>query len=259
MGPDQFVQVIEDSERKSVTLKLNRADKKNAINLSMYTQLSCALEAADKNQQIRSIVITGTSECFTSGNDLADFANAQNLNDENNPVYRFMCTLLAIQKPVIASVSGDAIGIGTTLLLHCDFIYCDKTARLSLPFVKLGLCPEYASSLILPKLVGMPRACEWLILGEPFSAQDAHTAGLITQIVDDVQAHTQGICEQLAALPPSAVKQTKRLLRKADAKLSLDVINDEIEHFSKALKGEEFAEAVGAFFEKRTPDFSSFE
>src|SRR5690606_8035770 len=152
-----------------LTLRFNRPERKNALSLAMYAAAADALRQADTSGDVRVIVITGVGECFTSGNDLVDFMNEPEIH-ENHPVVRFMRALQYASKPVIAAVRGPAVGIGTTLLLHCDLVYAADSARLQLPFVNLGLCPEYGASYLLPAILGHSKASELLLLGEPFTA-----------------------------------------------------------------------------------------
>lgn len=245
-------------ENRVLELVLNRPDKKNAINLAMYQILADQIAAAPE-KGVRVILIHGEGDCFTSGNDLADFASGSDLSAGDNPITLFIKTVRSCPIPIVVAVQGIAVGIGTTLLLHSDLVYADNNAKFRLPFVNLGLCPEFASSLLLPRLAGHAKAAEWLMLGEFFSAQEAQEAGLVNAVVEDALALARERANKLALQPPAALRQTKALL-KAPGREELDeVINKEIEVFSQALQGPEFAEAATAFFEKRAPDFSTFE
>lgn len=248
-------------EQRGATLEVsfNRPDRKNAINLAMYRSLTAALLRAKQDATTRSVLIYGQGGIFTSGNDLNDFANASNLQDENNPIVIFMQALLSFPKPVVVAVEGVAVGIGTTLLLHCDLAYGHTDARFVLPFVKLGLCPEYASSYLIPRIAGAAKASEWLLLGEEFSAQEAKEGNLINSVEAAPLAKARAACDKFALLPPAAVRQSKALLKQTTSDNVQRVIDTEIALFAKALSQPEFAEAVGAFFEKRKPDFSHFE
>lgn len=252
----QFVQA--QIENNIFTVTLNRIDRKNAINLEMYNSLSDRVEEADASPDVKVVLLTGAGGCFTSGNDLADFANATELNSPDNPIMRFLMAFARCSKPIVVAVDGLAVGIGTTLLLHADLVVAGEDAKFRLPFANLGLCPEYASSLLLPRLAGHVKACEWLMLGEFFSAQEALQAGLINQCHDQPLACAKGMAEKLVKQPPAALRATKRLLKLASQTQLEATIQEEIAAFSEALKGAEFAEAVGAFFEKRKPDFSKF-
>lgn len=245
--------------RRVLHVGLARPEKKNALTLAMYDALREALERAEADADVRVVLLHGTPEAFTAGNDLADFV----LNpprDEDSPVFRFLRALVAAEKPIVAAVAGPAVGIGTTALLHCDLVYAAPDARFALPFVNLGLCPEAASSYLLPLAVGLPRASAWLLLGEPFSAEEALRAGLITEVVpaNELLAHATERAEALAAKPPASVRLTKRLLRTAHAEAVGRALETEAAAFRERLRSEEAAEAFQAFFEKRPPDFSRF-
>ena len=240
-------------------LTLDRPAKKNALTRAMYAGLADALEQAAHDPAVRVVLVQGTGGVFTAGNDLGDFMMDPPA-DESSPVFRFLRVVSTFEKPLVAAVAGPAVGIGTTLLLHCDLVYCAPDARLQMPFVPLGLAPEAASSLLLPRAVGQMKAAEWLLFGEPFSGDDAFAAGLVTALVaaDEVDAHAAARAETLAALPPASVRLTKRLLRQPDASAVQHTIRDEGAHFVQRLQSEEAAEALSAFFEKRKPDFSRF-
>lgn len=248
-------------ELRGATLEVsfNRPDRKNAINLAMYTALTAALAQAKSDPSVRSVLLYGQGGGFTSGNDLNDFANASNLQDESNPIVIFMQALLGFPKPVVVAVEGVAVGIGTTLLLHSDLVYCSAQARFSMPFVKLGLCPEYASSYLIPRIAGSAKASEWLLLGDEFGAEEAKEGNLVNGVEADPLAKAREACDKFALLPPAAVRQSKALLRQTTSDNVQRVIDSEIALFARALSAPEFSEAVGAFFEKRQPDFSKFE
>ncbi|MFL0805617.1 MAG: enoyl-CoA hydratase/isomerase family protein [Agarilytica sp.] len=240
-----------------VELMINRPERKNALNLAMYQALADEIKAAP-DRGARVILLYGAGDCFTSGNDLADFASGSDLSSEDNPIARFIFALLYCPIPVVVSVHGVAVGIGTTLLMHSDLVYADENARLRLPFVNLGLCPEFASSLVLPQLAGHVKAAEWLMLGDFFSANDALAVGLVNEVVDSPLAKARAQAERLAKQPPAALRQAKALM-KAPGRSALEaVIHEEFKGFAEGLQGPEFAEAAAAFFEKRAPDFSSF-
>lgn len=249
-------------DRGAQRITLTRSAKKNAINLAMYSKMTEALHAAVANPQVRVIVIEGSDGCFTSGNDLGDFielaTNPERLASPENPILRFMKALEQCPKPVVALVDGVCVGIGTTLLLHCDFVFASHQARFSVPFVSLGLCPEYACSYLLPRLAGHVKAAEWLMLGEEFSAVEARRAGLVNAVVNDLVSQDNAICKRLCALPPQALRQTKKLIKAASRAQVSQSLQAELLEFRAALGGAEFAEAAAAFFEKRDPDFSSF-
>jgi len=240
------------------TIEIARPEKKNAITRAMYTQLAAAFDAAREDAAVRAVLLTGQPGIFTSGNDIEDFV--QRPSDEAPPSITFMKALIACDKPVVAAVTGAAIGIGTTMLLHCDFVYVSDEARLAMPFVSLGLVPEFASSLIVPRLMGNARAAEKLLLGDPFTGADAVECGIANAVLpaSEVVKHARRIAERFNALPPGAVRETKRLMRRGAATAILDTIDVERDIFGARLQSPEAKEAFSAFFEKRKPDFSRF-
>jgi len=240
------------------TIEIARPEKKNAITRAMYTQLAAAFDAAREDAAVRAVLLTGQPGIFTSGNDIEDFV--QRPSDEAPPSITFMKALIACDKPVVAAVTGAAIGIGTTMLLHCDFVYVSDEARLAMPFVSLGLVPEFASSLIVPRLMGNARAAEKLLLGDPFTGADAVECGIANAVLpaSEVVKHARRIAERFNALPPGAVRETKRLMRRGGATAILDTIDVERDIFGARLQSPEAKEAFSAFFEKRKPDFSRF-
>lgn len=242
-----------------LTIRFNRPDKKNALNLAMYAGLSEGLRLADGNDAVRVVLITGTDGCFTSGNDLADFMTAPPTGSDS-PVMKFLHTISTFRKPIVAAVTGSAVGIGVTMLLHCDLVYAAAGAVFQLPFVNLGLCPEAGSSLLIPRLMGHQRAAELLLLGEPFSAEQACHAGLVNGVCPDTEllAIARQKALQLAAQPAAAVRLTKELLKRDYAADLQKTIADEGAHFMARLKSPEAAEALRAFMEKRKPDFTKF-
>ena len=241
------------------TLEIARPEKKNALTQAMYQAMADALAAAGADPAVRSILITGQPGCFTSGNDLEDFMQRPP-QGEDSPVARFMRALLDCEKPVVAAVTGAAVGIGTTMLLHCDFVFVSDEARLAMPFVGLGLVPEYASSLLVPQLMGHVRAAEKLMLGEPFTGADAVDCGIANAVLPaaEVVNHARRMAERFNGLPPSAVRETKRLMRASQRALVRQVMNDEAAIFGTRLRSPEAMEAFQAFFQKRKPDFSKF-
>jgi enoyl-CoA hydratase/carnithine racemase len=245
------------------TIEIARPEKKNAITGEMYQQMADALTAATADNAVRAVLITGQPGIFTSGNDIEDFMArppGQGSDAMDSPVFRFMRALLEIDKPVVAAVTGAAIGIGTTMLLHCDFVYVSDEARLAMPFVSLGLVPEFASSLIVPQLMGNARAAEKLLLGDPFTGADAVECGIANAVLpaNEVAIHARRIAERFNALPPGAVRDSKKLMRRARTESTLETIAVEGELFGKRLRSPEAQEAFSAFFQKRKPDFSKF-
>ena len=237
------------------TLVIDRPDKKNAITAAMYTSLAADLNAARQDDAVGAVLITGAGSTFTAGNDLRDFLEHPP-GGEDAPVFRFLFALAEFDKPLVAAVRGPAIGIGTTLLLHCDFVFVSPSARFQMPFIDLGLVPEAASTLLLPSLVGMRRAAQWLMLGEPFNAEIAVSVGIANEIVPDdaLLGHAQAIAERLAAKPRQAMRLTKRLLRHDRADV-LAAIRREAELFREALQSNEARAAFQAFLtsQKSTP------
>jgi len=242
-----------------MTIRFNRADKKNALTGAMYSAAAQALRNAATDADVRAVVLTGNDGVFCAGNDLQDFLQAPPVG-ESSPVVDFMRTLSNFEKPIIAAIYGPAIGIGVTLLLHVDLAYAGEKTRLQLPFVSLGLCAEFASSTLIPRLIGHARAAELLMLGEPFTAATALELGLVNAVVPDadVEAHALKIARKLAALPPQALRTTKMLMRRWDTEHVQTAISVEMESFSQLLKAPESKEAMSAFMEKRKPDFSKF-
>lgn len=251
--------VVTDLSESILTLRLNRPDKKNAITSAMYAQMADALLAAAENPAVRVVLVTGTADTFSSGNDLQDFLSASG-SIHDAPVARFMRTLAAFAKPVVAAVNGAAVGIGTTLLLHCDLVYAGEGTRLQLPFVNLGLCPEFCSSYVLPRMVGHAKAAELLMLGEPFGAQKALEYGLVNDVLAaaDVERVAREKARRLAQQAPNALRVTKMLMKRFNEAAMREAITVELDHFGEVLRGPEVKEAVAAFMQKRQPDFSTF-
>jgi enoyl-CoA hydratase/carnithine racemase len=245
------------------TIEIARPEKKNALTTAMYQAMADALVAAKADTAVRAVLITGQPGIFTSGNDIEDFMSRPpggGSDSMESPVFQFMRALVDCDKPVVAAVTGAAIGIGTTMLLHCDFAFVSDEARLAMPFVGLGLVPEFASSLLLPQLMGQARAAEKLLLGDPFTGAQAVEVGLATAVLPagEVVAHARRIAERFNALPPGAVREAKKLLRAPHTEAILKTIRAEGELFATRLRSPEAKEAFQAFFQKRKPDFSQF-
>jgi enoyl-CoA hydratase/carnithine racemase len=241
-----------------LTIRFNRADKKNAITAAMYQAMAEALTAGDANPAVRVAVIAGSGDAFTAGNDLKDFGENPPTGSDA-PVFRFMYALAGFKKPVIAAVNGVAVGIGTTLLLHCDAAFAVPTAKFSLPFVNLALVPEFGSSLLLARFVGARKAQELLMSGAPFDAAAALEMGLLNGVVpaEHLAPTVAAAAAMLAQKPPSALRATKALIR-GDADAMRAAIAAEAKIFGERLQSAELQEAVAAFFAKRPPDFTKF-
>ena len=237
-------------------LRFNRPDRKNAITGAMYSALAEGLGEAERDESIRVVTIAGSEGSFTAGNDLRDFQQAAP-GEAERPVAHFLEAISTFPKIIVAGVAGPAVGVGTTMLLHCDLVLAAPGALFSLPFVDLGLVPEAGSSLLLPRLIGRQRAAKHLILGEPFDAETALGYGLVTEVVaeDALEARLSQVAERIAAKPPEAVRLTKKLLRE-DPSSVRQRIADESALFGERLQSPEAAEAFAAFFEKRAPNFS---
>jgi enoyl-CoA hydratase/carnithine racemase len=247
-----------ETKDRVARIELARLDKKNAITTEMYVQMADALAAAEADRDVRAVLIHGTKDCFTAGNDLADFL--KRTPGIKSPSWRFFELLPALEKPVVAAVGGPAVGIGTTLLLHCDLVYATPGARFQLPFVPLGIVPEFGSTYLLPLIAGYQRAAELLLLGQPFSADKAREIGIVTAIVRDEEllGTAAEAARTLAGLPPESIRLTKRLMRSAHAAAVKKQIADEGRIFVERLASPEAKEAMSAFLEKRKPDFSRF-
>jgi len=241
------------------TIRFNRPEKKNAITGAMYQAMADALLAAEADSAVRVILFAGQPDIFTAGNDLEDFLK-QPPQDENSSVFQFMSALKDASKPVVAAVAGPAVGIGTTMLLHCDLVYAADTARFSMPFSQLGLCPEFGSSLLLQRIAGYQRAAEKLMLGAAFPADEAHEMGLVNQVLpaDELLPFVQAQAARLAALPASSVRTIKQLMKRGTVQEIDAQMAEEGAHFRRMLTAPEAKEAFTAFFEKRKPDFSRF-
>jgi len=253
--------ILSTKENGVLTLEFNRPERKNAITAAMYQTMADAITAADQDTAVRAILIVGKPEIFTAGNDLEDFMKSgRDVAVEDRSVYKFMLALSGATKPIVAAVSGAAVGIGTTLLMHCDLVYAADNAKFSMPFVQLGLCPEFASSLLLTQIAGYPRAAEKLMLGEAFLAQEALEMGLVSKVLPaaELLAFAQGQAAKLVALPASSIRATKQLMKAARKGPVAEAMAAENTYFGAMLSAPEAKEAFTAFFEKRKPDFTKF-
>ncbi|WP_043311423.1 enoyl-CoA hydratase-related protein [Pseudomonas sp. ML96] len=252
--------LLVEREGGLLTLRLNRPDKMNALTRAMYSQMAEVLDAANQDREVRAVLITGGAECFTSGNDVADFLQAPPTG-LGSPVFQFMRALFDFEKPVVAAVAGPAVGIGTTLLLHCDLVYVARDAKLRTPFVNLGLCPEFGSSLLLPRLLGQAKAAEVLLLGEAFTGEQAAAWGIAGAALEDgpsTLAKAREMALRFLELAPSAVADSKRLMRAPGRAELRRVIEEEGALFGQRLRSPEAIEALSAFMQRRKPDFSKF-
>ncbi|WP_298441434.1 enoyl-CoA hydratase-related protein [uncultured Ferrimonas sp.] len=222
-----------------MVLTLNRQDKLNALTQEMYATLVQSLTQAEQEDSIRAVLIQGSSECFCAGNDLDDFLSTEEA-DNGRPVHQFIRLLPRLNKPLVAAVSGAAVGIGTTMLLHCDLVYCSDKTRFSLPFVNIGLVPEAGSSLLLPHRIGRAQAAELLLLGQAFDGAKALQLGLVNEVlpVEQVLPRALAQAQALANQPPQALQATKALLK--GTRPSVDAaMNAEDVAFTAALTGSE--------------------
>lgn len=258
--PQPELITVERAER-ILTIRLNRADKKNALTQGMYLAMADALDGVRDDAEIRVVLFAGHEDAFSAGNDMQDFLKAPQTDTlADSAVGKFMYALASFPKPVVAAVNGFAIGIGVTLLLHSDLVYVGEKAKLQLPFVNIGICAEYASSLLMPRIMGHARAAELLLLGEMFSAAKAKEYGLVNEVlpVDQVEAHARQQALKLAAQPPNAMRVTKMLMKRWTEKKVLEALPLEASHFVPMLRQPEAIEALTAFAQKRKPDFSKF-
>jgi enoyl-CoA hydratase/carnithine racemase len=239
-----------------LSITLSRPERRNAITVAMYAALADAIETA-RDDHVRVITIRGEGQDFAAGNDLGDFLTALPRDTSEIPVWRLLRSLATCETPLVAAVHGNCVGIGTTMLLHCDLVIADESARFSLPFVDLALVPEAASTLLLPRLAGRRLAARYLLLGEPFGAEEAAAIGLISHTIASGQLNSalKDVVAQLLAKPPDALAATQRLLRAGSSQEVLERMKLESEVFAERLGSTEAKEAFTAFFEKRKPNF----
>ena len=249
--------ILVHTEAGITTLTFNRPDKKNSITAAMYGALADAIAAAAADPAVRVVVFQGNETTFSAGNDIGDFLNNPPAT-EDSPVFRFLRGIAQFPKPLLAAVCGPAVGIGTTLLFHCDLVYAGDNAAFSMPFVNLGLCPEAASSLLVPQMLGYHRAAEALLLGEPFMAEAAMEVGLVNRVVPPTECNAiaQAQARKLAAKPLSSLIETKRLMKLGQTAPVLARMAEEGESFGRMLSEPAAREAFTAFMAKRKPDFS---
>lgn len=240
--------IIRNIDNGCLTLEFNRPGKKNALTSDMYSCLADSILEAESDESIRVVYFKGQEDCFTAGNDISDFAKCPPLQ-ENSPVIRFLKALVTCTKVMVTSVSGPAVGIGTTLLLHCDLNYCTDATRFQLPFINLGLCPEGGSSLLLPRIAGYHKAAELLLLGEPFGASDALEIGLVNQVLPTTElfSFTEHKIQTLLKKPAQALKVSKKLLSIPFRNSLPETIDIECQEFAKCLQSSEAQEIFKNF------------
>ena len=251
--------ILTSTEKGILRIEFNRPEKKNSITADMYQKMADAIREGEQDKNVRVLLFCGKPEIYSAGNDLEDFMNTKG-DVVDRPVARFIRNLSGATKPVIAAVAGAAIGIGTTMLLHCDQIYAADNALFAMPFAKLGLCPEFASSRLLPQIIGYQRAAEMLFFGESFAAHQALEMGLINKLLPlpELMPYAYAQAAKLVALPPSSLRTTKSLMKARNDNAVAAQINEENRHFSALLQAPEAKEAFAAFFERRKPDYSKF-
>ncbi|MEQ9519882.1 MAG: enoyl-CoA hydratase [Parvibaculum sp.] len=252
--------ILVDRTGSVLTLTMNRPEKKNALTQEMYATLADNVVAAQSDPDIRVVVLSGTADSFTAGNDLGDFAGGSAKDRQENelpPVGRFLRAILEAEKPLVAAVNGLAVGVGVTMLLHCDLVYASPNATFKTPFVDLGLVPEAGSSLLMPRLIGQQRANELLLLGKKIDATEAERIGLIAGVIsaEALREEVAQIAATLAARAPNAMKLTKSLIKHERDNVAQQMADESV-HFSAQLQTAEFAEAAMAFAERRPADFS---
>ena len=240
-----------------LSITLNRPERRNAITIDMYAALADAIESAANDDAIRVVTLRGEGQDFAAGNDLGDFLKALPRDTNEIPVWRLLRLLATCETPLVAAVHGNCVGIGTTMLLHCDLVIAEAGARFSLPFVDLALVPEAASTLLLPQLAGRRRAARYLLLGEAFGVDEASALGLVshTAAAGELDAALADVVSRLLAKPPAALAATQRLLRAGKSDEVLQRMKLESDAFAERLSSAEAKEAFTAFFEKRKPDF----
>ena len=250
--------VLVRREGAVIHMQLNRLDKRNALTQAMYAAMNAVLSDAAADERCRVVVLSGNESCFTAGNDVKDFM-AGGVSAES-PVAQFLHEISHFPKPLIAAAAGPAIGVGTTLLFHCDLVYATDDLQLRTPFVDLALVPEAASSLLMPAALGYQRAAAMLMLGESMTAHDAHTVGLVNQVVPagTLLDTAMDKARNLASKPPAALRATKALMRQADQHAVESRMKQEGALFFERLQSPEAMEAFSAFLEQRAPDFSKF-
>jgi enoyl-CoA hydratase/carnithine racemase len=237
-------QILSNTLDGVLTLTINRPEQKNAINAKMYAQLATEIERANQDKEIHCVLITGVGDTFTAGNDLQDFISPP--KDQDLPAVRFLHCIAKIEKPLIAAVNGPAIGIGLTMLLHCDIVVAARSASFTAPFTRLGLVPEAASSMLLPELIGRALANDVLLAGRTLNSEEALTSGLISRLVDDavLQQSAEQLAQYVASMPANAMRKSKSLINDKRRDKILKVMQDEFVQFAEQLASPEFIQAV---------------
>lgn len=250
--------ILSHTESGVLTLTLHRPDRKNSLTRAMYSTLADALDSAAADAAVRVVVLQGSETVFSAGNDISEFVESPP-SDADAPVFRFIRSLAGFPKPVLAAVCGPAVGIGTTLLFHCDLVYAGDNAAFSMPFVNLGLSPEAGATLLVPRMFGYHRAAEALLLGEPFLAEAAQEVGLVNRVVPPSEASSVAAAQarKLASKPLAAIVETKRLMKLALGQALPQSLGDEAQSFARLVQSPAALEAFAAFMENRRPDFSS--
>jgi enoyl-CoA hydratase/carnithine racemase len=246
--------ILVENKDGIVTIEISRREKKNAITSDMYRAMSSALSLARDDSHVRVVLLRGQEDMFTAGNDLADVL--QRKVGDPSAAIPFLHLIAGFEKPIVAAVAGNAVGIGTTMLLHCDLVYAADNAKFQLPFVNLALCPEGGSSLLLPRVAGYQRAAELLMLGEPFDAATAREAGFVNRVLapGELMAAAMDAAQKLAARPAGSVAVTKALLKRPPDRSAIEAIDEEVIFFSDLVAAPAAKEIFAAFLEKRGPD-----
>jgi enoyl-CoA hydratase/carnithine racemase len=249
--------ILQNQEGAVLTLTLNRVDKKNSLTADMYADLALALTNASQDSSVKVVLMQGHETVFSAGNDIADFLQQPPASEESS-VFRFLRGIATFPKPLMASVCGPAVGVGTTMLFHCDLVYAGDNAAFSMPFVNLGLCPEAASSVLAVQLMGYHRAAEALLMGEPFLVDEALEMGLVSRVLPptEANAYAQAQAQKMASKPLPSLMETKRLMKAHQTPRVLACMQEEGKSFGRMLKEPAAIEAFSAFMEKRKPVFN---
>jgi enoyl-CoA hydratase/carnithine racemase len=250
--------IITENSGGILRVELNRPAQKNAMTAGMYTNLAGIFGEADKDEAVRVVLLQGAGDAFCAGNDIGDFLKNP-LGPGESPQSTLINAFIAFEKPIVAAVQGVAIGGGATMLTHCDFVYAGESAKFKLPFIDLGLVPEFGSSFSIPARVGHLRAAEMFLLGEPFTAARAAELGLVTRVLPDrdLLATATATAQKLAAKPAGALRASKRLIKQASIGQLREAATFESREFSERLSSAEAVEAFTAFREKRPPNFTN--